>query len=316
MPAPKLFVADERGLGGRQLLQQQFLHMIHNIRNSSACLDTGIRTDEVLRNRMLKRSLTRQTILRSTPYHRKVPQHSWGCEAGIGRVDNKPPERFAALWHLPINSGIRERTLTKARRRKLHSETPPPPSPPTQRRQRYPTAHTPWDSSTSPLSTDGPEMTTQSFPVSPSYYGGEVAEVNIDFDVESGVYFYDLAGKTAMRTGATERVRLADERRAVIAQKHRQISARREARRQIGVGVPEDSAAEPWRLSAPVREAVLQALGCIEKKDLAGHAPHPPQGVPGVGSGVSNININPAPRPPVAGRVSVSSETPHLEAEE
>ena len=121
MPGPKLFFADERGLGGRQLLQQQFRNMKSRIVNARGGLETTKTGDEVYVDTMLLKGLQRRDQLRRTPYCDKIKIKKINTERR-GRLDCRPPETFTKIWWLPINKSLRE-----CEYRKNHKRRPPNP---------------------------------------------------------------------------------------------------------------------------------------------------------------------------------------------
>ena len=268
MPAPKLFVADERGLGGRQLLQQQFIHMLRNIKTANACLETGLKREELLRNRMHAQSLNRLSHLRRTPYHEKVPQARPAAAGQPGqRVDNALPQNFHALWCLPINQGLRDRYRHPRRRFASHAAHSARASP----EAAFVKSATPYPLSPSECA-DLREQRRQ------QRSGGKAQTgISLEYD-ENDVSYYNLQDKN-VRTGATECVRLARERTVGIALRHRELRTRRRLRQQYGAE-HEDYETNRWQLSPGVREAVSNALASMvsdaDASSAQAYTPHPP----------------------------------------
>eukprot|EP01063_Lacrimia_lanifica_P041462 TRINITY_DN9686_c0_g1_i1.p2 TRINITY_DN9686_c0_g1~~TRINITY_DN9686_c0_g1_i1.p2 ORF type:complete len:313 (+),score=82.00 TRINITY_DN9686_c0_g1_i1:70-1008(+) len=124
MPGPKLFVADERGLGGRQMLQQQHIHMQNNLKSAKPSLHTGKSRKDMTIEKMIGKGTQRMAYLRSVPYSRKVPRVvDYGRYMGKN-IDNDPPQNFNALWCLPINQGLREKSKMgkKSSKKKARAE--------------------------------------------------------------------------------------------------------------------------------------------------------------------------------------------------
>eukprot|EP01064_Diplonema_japonicum_P032126 TRINITY_DN5974_c2_g1_i1.p1 TRINITY_DN5974_c2_g1~~TRINITY_DN5974_c2_g1_i1.p1 ORF type:complete len:249 (+),score=9.13 TRINITY_DN5974_c2_g1_i1:40-786(+) len=107
MPGPKLFHADERCLGGRQLLQQQHLNMVSRLHDVRPHLDTVRTHSEVCVKNMLKRGWERAGRLRQAPYCSKVPIYKRNHLSSV--VDNHPPNHFSVVWEMDINKGLREK---------------------------------------------------------------------------------------------------------------------------------------------------------------------------------------------------------------
>eukprot|EP01065_Artemidia_motanka_P006949 TRINITY_DN13398_c1_g2_i1.p1 TRINITY_DN13398_c1_g2~~TRINITY_DN13398_c1_g2_i1.p1 ORF type:complete len:418 (+),score=32.05 TRINITY_DN13398_c1_g2_i1:52-1254(+) len=117
---PKRFTADERCLGGRYMLQQQFQALRRRVLAATTQLDTLRPEATKIATEMRRNDCTRLTRLRKRPYWRRVKEAALPEQT---LVDHSAPKAFHGIADMLINKGLRDRTKLKLRRR----ARPPPP---------------------------------------------------------------------------------------------------------------------------------------------------------------------------------------------
>eukprot|EP00756_Hemistasia_phaeocysticola_P004843 Hpha_TRINITY_DN13036_c0_g1::TRINITY_DN13036_c0_g1_i1::g.69133::m.69133 len=116
---PKQFTADERCLGGRYMLQQQFQALRRRVLSASTQLDTLRPEGAKIAAAMRRADCCRAAKLRRRPYWRRVLEAALPEET---QVDNAVPATFDGIADMAINKGLRyRRNLSERRRRR-----PPP----------------------------------------------------------------------------------------------------------------------------------------------------------------------------------------------
>eukprot|EP01062_Namystynia_karyoxenos_P057941 TRINITY_DN4917_c0_g1_i1.p1 TRINITY_DN4917_c0_g1~~TRINITY_DN4917_c0_g1_i1.p1 ORF type:complete len:414 (+),score=63.63 TRINITY_DN4917_c0_g1_i1:44-1285(+) len=116
---PNCFAADERCLGGRYMLQQQFQALRRRVLGATTHLDTLRPSAEKNARAMRRRDTARLSRLRRRPYWRRV------VEAALPertQIDDSVPASYYVISAMAINQGLRERSKLRERQRRR----PPP----------------------------------------------------------------------------------------------------------------------------------------------------------------------------------------------
>eukprot|EP00755_Sulcionema_specki_P026127 Sspe_Gene.15942::Locus_5574_Transcript_2_3_Confidence_0.400_Length_717::g.15942::m.15942 len=102
---PKAFVADERGVGGRQMLQQQFRALHRRVNEASTQVDTCRSLADRCVKRMIESCQRRRWRLQRKPFWCKVPEPRLPRHT---MVDTTPPAFFDDISRMVINEGLRD----------------------------------------------------------------------------------------------------------------------------------------------------------------------------------------------------------------
>eukprot|EP01062_Namystynia_karyoxenos_P057942 TRINITY_DN4917_c0_g2_i1.p3 TRINITY_DN4917_c0_g2~~TRINITY_DN4917_c0_g2_i1.p3 ORF type:complete len:212 (+),score=43.87 TRINITY_DN4917_c0_g2_i1:92-637(+) len=111
---PRRFTADDRCLGGRYMLQQQFQALRRRVLNAATQMDTLQPSAAKLAHDMRRRDCIKLSRLRRRPYWRRVVEPALPART---QVDNTPPASYAAIADMAINRDLRERRKQRERRR-------------------------------------------------------------------------------------------------------------------------------------------------------------------------------------------------------